>query len=474
MVRVAVIGAFGSAGVAAAEELLHLADSGRLDDLELVLVDDGAPGGLCILRGCMPSKDVLTAGAHRFQASHDDRLQGRLAVDVDAVVERKDEHVDGWAGHRRDAVAAMAERPEVTMRRERATFEDAHTLRVGDETLAVDHAIVATGSTPRIPPIEGLDDVVRTSRDLLDETDLPDRAVVVGFGFIGIELVPYLATVGDTDVVVIDRNDRPLPEADPAFGESLLALYRDTFGIDVETGAEVRTVERDGDDVVVTFENAGGDMRYARGEALYAFTGRRPNLDGLGLDALGLEPRPGWVDDSMRAVDAEGIYVVGDANGREPLLHVAKEEGIAAARTIDAVEAGRTPPTYAPTVHRVVFSGLGLYPFARVGHTTATAQAAGHEVVTVTRRASQDGIFAVKDLPEGLARLVVDADDGTVLGYQGLHHHADVFAKTAQIVVEHGLPVEAIPDRAYHPTTPELLDGLVREAVDARDRLTTA
>jgi len=86
-------------------------------------------------------------------------------------------------------------------------------------------------------------------------------------------------------------------------------------------------------------------------------------------------------------------------------------------------------------------------------------------VVTASRQASDDGVFKSKDVAEGLSKLVVDAADGTVLGWQGLHYHADSFAKTLQVVVELGLDVREIPDRAYHPTLPENLDGLVRDCV---------
>ena len=85
----------------------------------------------------------------------------------------------------------------------------------------------------------------------------------------------------------------------------------------------------------------------------------------------------------------------------------------------------------------------------------------------MSRDAADDGVFKTKDVPYGLAKLVVDAEDGTVLGYQGLHYHADVMAKTMQVIVEMGMDVRAVPDRAYHPTTPEILDGLLREASNA-------
>jgi dihydrolipoamide dehydrogenase len=111
----------------------------------------------------------------------------------------------------------------------------------------------------------------------------------------------------------------------------------------------------------------------------------------------------------------------------------------------------------------VVFSGLGVLPFARVGHSAGSADRAGHDHLVVTREASSDGVFQTKNAADGLARLVVDTD-GTVRGYQGLHYHADVMAKTMQLAVEMELDVREIPDRAYHPTTPEILDGLVRDA----------
>jgi dihydrolipoamide dehydrogenase len=120
---------------------------------------------------------------------------------------------------------------------------------------------------------------------------------------------------------------------------------------------------------------------------------------------------------------------------------------------------------YATVHHHVIFSGASVYPFARVGHTPETAEDAGHAVVTATRWANDDGVFIVKDLPYGVARLTVDSDDGTVLGYQGLHAHADTMAKTLQILVENDRDVREVPARAYHPTLPELLDGLLRETV---------
>ncbi|MWV40302.1 NAD(P)/FAD-dependent oxidoreductase [Natrialba sp. INN-245] len=490
MVHVAVVGAYGSAGVAAADELLER--EGEIeDDLELTLIDDGEPGGgLCILRGCMPSKDVLSAGQHRYQARHDDRLEGVPDVDPEAVVARKDEHVSGFAEHRRGHVHHLAERENVEFIHETATFVDDRVLAVDDRRIEPDYVVIASGSVLDVPDLPGVDEVsFSSSADVLDATEFPDSGIVMGFGYVGLELTPYLSEVGDVDLTVVEHDDRPLEEFPTGYGETILEIYREQFGIDVLTNVDERRLERTDDGGVRLFlERDGADGETERGDVdgetehedaddgtngeefaleadqLYLFTGRRANLEGLGLDRTRLEPEPGWVGSTMQTASDDRVFVVGDANGREPILHVAKEQGFTAGENILCHHRGEACRRYVNVPHHVIFSGLGVYPFARVGHTPQTIVGTDREAIVVGREASSDGVFKTKGHPEGLATLVVDAADGTVLGYQGLHLHADVMAKTMQLAVELELDVRELPRRAYHPTTPEILDGLFREA----------
>jgi len=460
-IDVAIIGAYGSAGSAVAGELVDH------PDIELTLFDGGDPGGgLCILRGCMPSKEVLSAGAHRFQARHDDRLVGDLPeVDLERTVERKDEHTLDWAGHRREQVETWARREDVTFVRETARFVDDRTIRAGDRTFHPDYVVVATGSSVNIPTLPGIEDVdYMTSAQVLDATAFPETGIVMGFGYIGMEMVPYLAEAGGMELTVVEHDDRPIDEADPEFGDAALALYREAFDLDVPTNVHEKRLEpTDDGGVRLYLEDEDGGERVVTGDQLFCFTGRRPTLDPLALENTALEPREGWVEETMQATDDDRVFVVGDANGKEPILHVAKEQGFAAAENILAHASDDPLVPYENVHHHVIFSGLGVYPFARVGHTPETAREAGHDVAVATRQAADDGVFKAKDVPEGLAKLVVDRTDGTVLGYQGLHYHADTMAKTMQILVEMGLDVREVPDRAYHPTLPEILDGLFRE-----------
>jgi dihydrolipoamide dehydrogenase len=458
--HVAVVGAYGSAGAAVADRLAEA------PDVEVTLVDDGDPGGgLCILRGCMPSKEVLSAAEHRFSAREDPRLAGPApAVDLERVVERKNDHTENWAAHRRAAIERLADRANVEFLARTARFVDDRSIAVGDRVLDPDYVVIATGSTPALPDLPGVAEVpLRTSADVLDGTAFGDSGIVMGFGYVALELVPYLAEAAKMDLTVIEHDARPLDEADPAFGDTLRSYYREAFDVTILTETTERRLEATEEGVCAHLAS-DGEERIIEADQLFAFTGRRPALDALALENTTLEPGAGWVTDTMQTRADERVFVVGDANGREPLLHVAKQEAGIAAENILSHREGTALSAHDNLHHHVIFSGLGVLPYARVGHSATSAASAGRETVTVTREASSDGVFATKNADDGLARLVV-ATDGTVLGWQGLHYHADVMAKTMQVVVELGLDVRDLPDRAYHPTTPELLDGLIREAI---------
>jgi len=365
--HVVVVGAYGSAGVAAAEALAEA-------DVELTLVDDGEPGGgLCILRGCMPSKEVLSAAAHRYQARHDDRLVGDLPeVDVEAVVERKDDNVLGYAEHRRGAVHDLAEREHVTFHHDTARFVDDRVLEVGGERIEADYVVLATGSTLNVPDLPGIGDVDwMGSRDVLDATEFPDSGVVMGFGYVGLELVPYLTEAAGMDITVVEHDNRPLDGYHPSFGEELLELYREEFGVEIRTKVREERVEATADGGARVHLDDGS---VAEGDQLFLFTGREPSFPD-GMEATGLSPERGWVGDTMQTADDDRVFVVGDAVGDRMLLHTAKEEGYLTGRNVAHAEADESLEAYDPLSHKVVFSGAGVYPFASLGLTAEQARA---------------------------------------------------------------------------------------------------
>jgi len=454
--HVVVIGAYGSAGVAAAETL---ADS----DFRVTLVDDGDPGGgLCILRGCMPSKEVISVAEHAYQARHDHRIDGADALNVDLadVVETKDDHVLGFAEHRRAAVHDLAERENVEFVHDTARIVGEHEVEIGDERVDADYVVVATGSSLNVPDIPGIDDVDwMGSADVLDATEFPDSGIVLGFGYVGLELAPYLSEAAGMDLTVIEHDDRPIDRADHRIGDAVLNAYREEFDIDVLTNVREEAVEPTDDGVRLHLS----DGSHVDAEQLFCFTGRKPTVEGLGLDAANVDPSGDWVADTMQSRDAPWVFAAGDVLGERMILHMAKEEGYLAGENVRRYHRGDELESYDPIPHYVIFSGAGVYPYASVGYTVSEAEERGHSPVAATRSADTDGIFTSKQVPRGWAKLVV-AEDGSVLGYHGVHYQADVMAKTMQVIVENEMDVRDVPDRAYHPTTPEIIDGLVRDA----------
>lgn len=456
MIEVAIVGAYGSAGVAAAQILANE------PDVTVSLIDGGPPGGLCILDGCMPSKDILSAGAHRHDALTDERIDGELVIDIDAVVDRKDRHVESFAGHREKAVRSLAEQDNVTLYESHARFLDDGVLDVDGTRLEPDYIVIATGSSVNVPDIPGIDDVdTWTSKDVLDARSFPDSGIVLGFGAIGLELVPYLATVGDMDLTVIEHDDRPLDAAPPAIGEWVLEYYQDAYDVDIVTETWERSFERTADGQARLHVDGPSGAAAIDGEAVFIFTGRTPTIEGLNLESTAITYRDDWVDERLQSVDDERVFIVGDANGERPILHNAKEEGFLAGRNVLAQANGDPLESYDPIRHQVIFSGLGTYPYAEVGTLPRDAP----EAIVSHRAATDDGVFRVKNVAEGHASLVVEPT-GRIIGYTGIHHHADVMAKTMQIVIQRGLTVWEVPDRAFHPTTPEILDGLLRDAAE--------
>ncbi len=342
--------------------------------VQLTLVDDGEPGGgLCILRGCMPSKEVLSAAAHRYQARHDPRLSGTPEVDLESVVDLKDDHVLGFAEHRRAAVHDLAEQENVEFIHETARFVDDHTVEVDGREIEADYVVIATGSEVNVPDLPGMDEVdYMTSADVLDATAFPDSGVVMGFGYVGLELVPYLSEAAGMDITVVEHDPRPLDEGDVPFGDEILDMYREEFGIEILTETEERRVESTDDGVRLHVEQNGedgdedGESTTVEADELFLFTGRKPNLDGLGLENTALSPDGAdgeWVEDTMQARDDPRTFVVGDVNGKEPILHVAKEQGFKAADNILAHARGDDLDPYENVHHHVIFFWGCRLPF---------------------------------------------------------------------------------------------------------------
>jgi pyruvate/2-oxoglutarate dehydrogenase complex dihydrolipoamide dehydrogenase (E3) component len=285
-------------------------------------------------------------------------------------------------------------------------------VRVGEEELeAVRAVIIATGSLPAMPPIEGLGaiDDAWTNREATTAKAVPDRMVIMGGGVVGVEMAQAFQTLG-SQVALIEGERRLLPrEEEYACAQVTEALAG--YGVDIRTGQKAtRVEERDGSVVVTTQDGSSAD-----GDTLLVALGRKPQTDGLGLEEVGLEgggPVP--VDAHMRVDGSEWLYAIGDANGRALFTHMGKYQGRIAADHILGRDTAISHGADGPLSPRVIFTEPQV---AAVGHTTDTAREAGLtiDVVDTETSGNAGGSFYGRGAP-GTARVLIDRERQVVVG----------------------------------------------------------
>jgi pyruvate/2-oxoglutarate dehydrogenase complex dihydrolipoamide dehydrogenase (E3) component len=426
---VVVLGA-GPAGEVAAGRLGEHGRSVALVERELV-------GGECSFWACMPSKALLRPGELIAEVR---RVPGvreavRGEIDAGAVLVRRDEVVHHW--HDDEQLPWLEERG-VELVRGHGRLTGERRVEVGERALeARDAVVVATGSAPAMPPIDGLAEVQPwTNRRGTDAHEVPPSLVVLGGGVVGVELAQAWRTLG-AEVTIVEAEDRLLGrEEDFAaehVGEALAGR-----GVRIRLGAKVVRARRTDGEIVLELE--GGDE--LRGAELLVAVGRRPRTDDLGLEALGLEPgEPLEVDDRLRVPGHPWLYAVGDVNGRAPLTHVGKHQARIAADVICGrdVRDGLADGALAP---RVVFTDPQV---AAVGHTAASAETAGLRIRVVEHGvgAVAGGSFHGRGEP-GTARILIDEDRGVLVGATFTGPEVAEFLHAATIAVTAAVPLAAL------------------------------
>ncbi len=432
--------------------------AGRLGEagLEVAIVEPHLIGGECSFYACMPSKALLRPGELLAEARRipgvSEAVTGEL--DVAAVLERRDEiihglddsHMEPWLESRNGTIFRAAGRLEGERR-----------VRVGDDLLTARKAVVvATGSAPLLPPIEGLREAEPwTNREATLAKEPPERLAVLGGGVVGVELAQAWRTLG-SQVTLVEAADRLIPREEPFASDDVAEALRGR-GVDVQVGVKAIAVRATDDEVEVDLET-GGPLR---ADQLLVAIGRRPNSEDLGLESVGLEPgKPIEVDDSMRASD--WLYAIGDVNGRALLTHMGKYQARVAADGILGEEAaclvvdGERSP-------RVIFTDPQV---AAVGYTLAAAREAGLNVraADVPTQGNAGASFYGRDSAPGTSRFVVDEDRKLIVGATFTGPEVAEFLQAATVAVVGEVPL----DRLFHaipafPTRSEVWLYLLEE-----------
>ena len=449
---VVVIGA-GPAGEVAA---------GRLGEagLSVAIVEDRLVGGECSYWACMPSKALLRPYEALAEAR---RIPGAAeaatgTLDVQAVLDRRDEII-----HDLDDSVQLPwlEDRGVELVRGVGALAGERRVRVGDEELEATRAVIlAGGSLPSMPPIEGLDaiDDAWTNREATTAKTIPERLVIMGGGVVGVEMSQAFQTLG-SQVTLIEGEQRLLPrEEEYACAQVTDALAE--YGVDIRTGQKATKVsERDGTIVVTT-----GDGTTAEGDTLLVALGRTPQTHGLGLDTVGIsEDGPVAVDALMRADGHTWLYAIGDLNGKALFTHMGKYQGRIAADDILGKQTAISHGGDGPLSPRVIFTEPQV---AAVGHTTDTAAAGGLvvDVVETETSGNAGGSYYGRGAP-GTARLLIDRERGLVVGATITGAEVADMLHAATIAIVGEVPL----DRLRHavpcfPTRSEIWLALLEQA----------
>jgi dihydrolipoamide dehydrogenase len=408
---VIVIGA-GSAGENIAGRCTDCGASIAVVEAELV-------GGECSYWACMPSKTLLRPGEVLAEARRVPGAEAAITgeLDVDAALAWRDDITAHWDDEAQvrwlDGAGGALVRGHGRLVGERRVDVERPdgTVRELEATKAV---VLATGSSSVVPPIDGLRDAGPwDSRAITSAKEVPERLLVLGGGAVGVEMAQAGKRLGAREVTVIDHSPRLVMQFEPFAGEQLRDAFVDE-GIVVLLDAPVERVARHRDDGPVTVTLADGN-RFV-GDVLLVATGRRPNTDDIGLDAVGLRPGEAVeVDDQLRArrIDGGWLYAIGDCNGRTLLTHMGKYEARVAA---DAILHGSDATAWAD--HRAVPSVVFTDPqLAMVGLTEQQAREQGVDVKVVSHGTGDVAGAAVQGKGiTGTCQLVIDDARRVIVG----------------------------------------------------------
>ncbi len=448
---VAVIGG-GPGGYAAA---FQAADIG----LRTALIDQDAQlGGVCLLRGCIPSKALLHA-ARLITDAEDAQGWGiqfdKPKVDLESLRRRTQTII----GKLTKGVQTLAASRKVDVIKARATFKNGTTLTLsgdGPREISFAHAILATGSRPAMPPSLKVDDPrVMDSTGALDLPQIPGRLLVVGGGYIGLELGTVYQALG-SEVTLVEALPHLLNGADPDLVRPLqLRMQRRFKAIQLTTKVEKLEPRKDG--IVVTCTGPDGSAKDVFDRVLIA-VGRKPNTEQLGLEQtkIGLS-KQGFiqVDRQMRTAEPS-IFAIGDVVGEPMLAHKASHEGLVAARVIAGQQAA-----FDATIPAVIFTDPEI---AWCGLTEEAAKASGQAVTIARFPWAASGRATTLGRNDGLTKLVLDAESGRVLGVGICGVGAGELIAEGVLAVEMGAVAEDVAAAIHpHPT----LSETVMEAAEA-------
>ncbi|MEO1967474.1 MAG: dihydrolipoyl dehydrogenase [Sphingomonadaceae bacterium] len=411
-------------------------------------------GGTCLNVGCIPSKAMLHASEY-FEAATNGTMD-KMGIEVKPKL-----NLDAMHGQRKDAVegltkgvAFLFKKNKVDWLQGHATFKDAHTVEVNGETKTAKNIVIATGSS--VTPLPGVEidnakGVVVDSTGALELPAVPKKMVVIGGGVIGLELGSVWRRLG-ADVTCVEFLDQILPGMDGDIRKEANKIFKKQ-GIEFKLSTKVTAVAVKGKKATLTLEPAaGGDAETLEADCVLVSIGRKPNTDGLGLDAIGLETNQrGQIEtDHDFRTKVDGVWAIGDVIPGPMLAHKAEDEGIAVAENM----AGQTGIVNHDVIPSVVYTWPEI---AGVGLTEEQAREKG-EIKVGKFPMMANSRAKTNHEPDGFVKIISDAKTDRVLGTWIIAVPAGTMIAEAALAMEFGATSEDIAYTCHaHPTHSEAI-----------------
>ncbi|MCI0503486.1 dihydrolipoyl dehydrogenase [Candidatus Micrarchaeota archaeon] len=429
--------------------------------LDVILIEKSLLGGCCTNVGCIPSKALIHAAELYHDAASDRAKRMGLQASIRLDFQKTQEWQAGVVKDLRDGISTLCKLNGVEIIKGRAFFTSSKTLSVETEsglrTIEFGKAVIATGT--EVMGLENLPfdhEKIISSDDVFALDSLPAELIIVGGGYIAVEMAALFARLG-SKVTIVYRGERLLRNMEPELGEAALKGLR-SLGAEVLFKSEV--ARADGNEAVVRTEGAETRIRF---DKMLVAAGRTPHFESLGLgrtlvrlDSAGLIE----VDATMKSAD-DGIYAVGDAVAGPQLAHKAFRQGKVAAEAI----AGQKSAFDNIAIPMVVFAEPEL---ASVGLTEAEAKARGYGILIGKMPFSASGRAKSMARPEGFVKIIADKAGGTILGAHIAGAGAGTLIAEAALAIEMGAVLEDLAATIHaHPTMPE---SVMEAAEDALGR----
>lgn len=450
----------GSAGYAAASTAARLG-------LKTAVVEGGKHvGGLCILRGCMPSKTLLASAnrAHAIREASEFGLHAQLLrIDAPAIQERKRRLIDDFASYRK----SQLESGRFTFLRGHAAFSDAHTIELKplpnespteESSLRISASafLVATGSAIAPPPLPSLNQTGFLDSDtFLESKHIPSSVTVLGGGAIALEAATFYAQLG-SEVSLIQRSPRILKEADPDVSEALEQGLK-KLGVQIFTNTRLLDSEQVAGQKRVHFEKDGAPQ-FVDAEEIVCATGRVPATDGLGLEAVGVKLSRGRIQTAFtQQSSVPHIFAAGDVCGPVEVVHLAITQGEIAARNAHRILRGGTESMETMDYRLKMLAVFSEPGCAFIGITEAEAQKHGVAIRTASYPFADHGKSMVEARTDGFVKLIVAEKSREILGAAVVGPEAaELIHEVAVAMAFHATAGQFAKVPHYHPTLSEI------------------